>query len=45
MIATQVRRDRTRKTGSLGRIERQRAEIGLSDWPMANLLLENTLGL
>jgi hypothetical protein len=40
MIATQVRRDRTRKTGSLGRIERQRAEIGPFDWSKANLLQE-----
>jgi hypothetical protein len=36
---SQVRRDRTRKTGSLGRIERQRAEIGPFDWLMPNLLL------
>jgi hypothetical protein len=43
MIVTQVRRDRTRKTGSLGRIERQRAEIGPSDWLIANLLLELNL--
>jgi hypothetical protein len=43
MIATQVRRDRTRKTGSLGRIERQRAEIGPFDWLKADPLLKVNL--